>query len=89
MSSRQNAKPEILAVAQPGLDSLGYLVFDGHKLVAAFARRHDAEHCLEECGHPAMDVRKMGALDRFLPSRRGARAGQPGEKTGGAVTRRR
>ena len=80
MSSRQNA--------QPLLHSLSYVVFDEHKLVAAFARRDDAEHWHEECGHPAMDLRKMNAFVPPLPSKR-ARPCKSGEKIGRAMAHRR
>jgi hypothetical protein len=89
MSSRQTTnRDEGRAVAQPGLRNLCYLVFDGHKLVAAFARRDDAVHWLEECGHPAMDLRRISAFDAPLPSRV-AQPGKSGEKTGAGLARRR
>ena len=46
------------------MQSLRYLVFDGRKLVAAFARRDDAEHWIEEMGHPAMELREVSTRRR-------------------------
>lgn len=60
--SHRRVKPDALpAVAQLDLQSLSHLVFDGLMLVAAFARRDDAEEWIEQCGHPAM---KLGHLPR-------------------------
>ncbi len=52
------AAVDIRAVDRPGLQDLSYRVFDGRKLVAAFARRDDAEHWIEEFGHPKMKLRE-------------------------------
>jgi hypothetical protein len=48
-------------VARPNRKKLTYLVFDGHKLVAAFAMRDDAELWIEECGNLAMKLRDTSA----------------------------
>ena len=62
---RSCSKPgAIRAVARPGVQSLPYLVFDGRKLVAAFARRDDAGHWIEEMGHPAMELRIVSTQRR-------------------------
>jgi hypothetical protein len=53
------AADAIGAVDRPGLQNLSYLVFDGRKLVAAFARRDDAEQWIEEIGHPTMKLREV------------------------------
>jgi hypothetical protein len=53
------AADAIGAIARPGLQNLSYQVFDGRKLVAAFARRDDAEQWIEVIGHPAMVLRKV------------------------------
>ncbi len=61
MLSRRNANlDEVPAAARPDLQTLSYLVLEGHRPVAAFAMRDDAEHWIEECGHPAMELRKVG-----------------------------
>ena len=59
-----NKRSVIRAAAGSGVQSLRYLVFDGRKLVAAFARRDDAEHWIEEMGHPAMELRGANARRR-------------------------
>jgi hypothetical protein len=86
---RRRIEPDTArAVAQPNLQSLSHMVFDGHLLVAAFARRDDAEQWIEECGHPAMKLREMGALSQRLQSKE-ARTDKRGDKTGTAAARRR
>ncbi len=57
--SRRTGPDAIRAVAAPDLRALRYLVFDRRKLVAAFARRDDAEHWIEEFGHPRMKLREV------------------------------
>jgi hypothetical protein len=89
MLSRRNANPdELRAVTRPDLQSLSYMVFEGQELVAAFAMRDDAEHWIEECGHPAMELRDMSAVAQLGQSKR-ARPDKYGEKAGGVVARRR
>jgi hypothetical protein len=53
------AADAIGAAERPGLQNLSYRVFDGRKLVAAFARRDDAEQWIEVIGHPAMVLREV------------------------------
>jgi hypothetical protein len=59
--------------AQPDLHSLSYLVFEGHKLVAAFALRDDAEQWIEEFGHPAMELRKISKQGKVVRPNVGGR----------------
>jgi hypothetical protein len=87
--SHRRVEPDpVRAVAQPDSQSLSHLVFDGPMLVAAFARRDDAKQWVEQCGHPAMKLRRMRALARPLRSKK-ARADKASEKTSRAVVRRR
>lgn len=89
MLNRQNDNPnEISAVAQPDLKTLSYLVLDRRTLVAAFAMRDDAEHWIDECGNPAMELREMSTLPSPAQSKR-VRTEKRGEKPGGVVARRR
>ena len=89
MLNRQNDNPnEISAVAQPDLKNLSYLVLDRRTLVAAFAMRDDAEHWIDECGNPAMELREMSTLPSPAQSKR-VRTEKRGEKPGGVVARRR
>jgi hypothetical protein len=89
MLNRQNDNPnEISAVAQPDLKTLSYLVLDRRTLVAAFAMRDDAEHWIDECGNPAMELREMNTLPSPGQSKR-VRTQKSGEKPGGVVARRR
>jgi len=89
MLNRQNDNPnEISAVAQPDLKTLSYLVLDRRTLVAAFAMRDDAEHWIDECGNPAMELREMSTLPSPAQSKR-VRTEKRGEKPGGVVASRR
>jgi hypothetical protein len=78
----------IRVAAQADSPTLCQLVFDDHKLVAAFARRDDAEQWIEQCGHPAMELCDSSALVLGRQSKK-VRADKPGEKIGKAVARRR
>jgi hypothetical protein len=59
-------------VAQPDWQRLAYLVFDGQRLVAAFALRDDAEDWIEQCGNQQMMVRESSpsSQSRRAKSRR-------------------
>jgi hypothetical protein len=89
MLNRQNDNPNgISAVAQPDLKTLSYLVLDRRTLVAAFAMRDDAEHWIEECGNPAMELREMSTLRSSAQSKR-VRTQKGGAKLRGVIARRR
>lgn len=71
---RRRTEPDAMpAAAQPELQSLSYLVFDRHRLVAAFARRDDAEQWIEEFGHPTMELREMGKRGKAVKPNAGGR----------------
>jgi hypothetical protein len=72
-SRRRTELDAMRAAAQPDLQSLSYLVFDGHKLVAAFALRDDAEQRIEEFGHPTMELREMSKRGKVVRSNMGGR----------------
>jgi hypothetical protein len=61
------------AAALPDIHSLRYLVFDGRKLVAAFARRDDAGQWIEEIGHPTMELREVSKQGRVARPDAGGR----------------
>jgi hypothetical protein len=83
---RRARSDQIRAAAQPDLQSLTYLVFDGEKLVAAFVMRDDAEHWIEDCGNHAMKVLEMNLTSQPPQPKKRRRSS---EKTGGGVPRRR
>jgi hypothetical protein len=85
---RSTESDEVYAVAQPDLQSLTYLVFDGHALVAAFAMRDDAEQWIGECGNSTMELREMSARAQPVQSTRGP-PDKRCAKTGAAVARKR
>ncbi len=66
------------ALSQADKQKLAYLVFDGHRLVAAFAMRDDAEHWIEECGSLAMKLRENRASSEPPRSKRkrGSKSGE-------------
>ncbi|MBV8055613.1 MAG: hypothetical protein JO071_10280 [Deltaproteobacteria bacterium] len=71
---RRRTKPEaIRTAAQPDMHSLSYLVFDGHKLVAAFALRDDAQQWIEEFGHSMMKLREMNKRGKAARPNMGGR----------------
>jgi hypothetical protein len=79
MGVRLSRQDEVCPVLQIDWQQLAYLVFDGHKLVAAFAMRDDAELWIEECGNHAMKLRR--ASRSFPPSRpRRQGAGRSGDQ---------
>lgn len=87
--SRRCTEPdEVRTASQPNLQSLSYLVFDGHRLVAAFAMRDDAEQWIEDCGNRTMEVRERSAPSQPAQSKR-RRAGKSNEKAERPVPRGR
>jgi hypothetical protein len=78
----------VRAVAEPDWQKLTYLVFDGQKLVAAFAMRDDAQHWIEECGNRAMKLREMSAPNAHGPPKR-ERADKSSDKAGSMISRKR
>jgi len=71
---RRRTKPDaIRTAAEPDLHSLSYLVFDGHKLVAAFALRDDAEQWIEEFGHSTMKLRERSKRGKVARPNMGGR----------------
>jgi hypothetical protein len=67
------APDTIRAVDRPGLQDLSYRVFDGRKLVAAFARRDDAEQWIEQIGHPTMKLREVSKQGKTAKPNAGGR----------------
>lgn len=57
-ASRRAEPDKVRAVARAGLESLGYLVFDRKKLVAAFAMHDDAEQWIGEFGNREMKLQE-------------------------------
>ncbi len=63
----------IRTVAQPDLQSLSYQVFEGNKLVAAFARRDDAQQWIEEFGNSRMELLEVSKRGRAVRPDPGSR----------------
>ncbi|MBV8772964.1 MAG: hypothetical protein JO166_11650 [Deltaproteobacteria bacterium] len=87
--SRYVVRDEVRSVAEPDWRKLVYLVFDGHKLVAAFALRDDAQHWIEECGNHAMELRQISAPIGLRRPRRERAADKNSDKRGGLGSRKR
>lgn len=86
--SRYVVPDEVRSIVEPDWQKLVYLVFDGHKLVAAFALRDDAQHWIEECGNHAMELRQISAPAEVRRPRR-ARLDKSSDKRRGPGSRRR
>jgi len=66
---RRRLKPgEMRTDVQAVLRSLNYLVFDGNRLVAAFAWLDDAQQWVEESGNPTMRVREVRPGKSIAPA---------------------
>lgn len=87
-ASRRGEPDKVRAIGEPDLQSLGYLVFDRKKLVAAFAMHDDAEQWIGEFGNQRM---KLLENDRARPpvEPKWRRANTAREKTGAMAARKR
>jgi hypothetical protein len=85
-ASRRAEPDKVRAVASPGLESLGYLVFDRKKLVAAFAMHDDAEQWIGEFGNRDMKLQEKGTPRPPVTAKR--RANIARGKRGGVVVPR-
>jgi hypothetical protein len=86
--SRCVDQDEVRAVGAPDWQKLTYLVFERHQLVAAFAKRDDAEHWIEECGNHSMKLHEIGAPTGARPPKR-ERPDKSSDKAGAPVSRKR
>ena len=86
--ANRRAEPDkVRAVAKPYLQSLGYLVFDRKKLVAAFAMHDDAEQWIGEFGNREMRLQENGTPRPTVTSKR-RRTKITGEKRAGLGVRK-